>query len=128
GPALEHTEQRRPLRPDRVEHGPHVVHPGLERRYVAHAIGKPGAPAVEGDHARVASEAVEHGAVLRPLELDLEMADRAVHEDQVDWALTVYEVRDRHVAAPRIADLGRHRLQLWPRPRPNGSFSSPGSG
>jgi hypothetical protein len=63
-----------------------VIHPRLGRRHLTDAIGEPGPPPVELDHAREGGESVEEGHPERLLPGCLEIADESVHEDEVDRA------------------------------------------
>lgn len=98
-------EQDRPIRLRCVEHGTQVVHAGLQRRRLAQAIREPRPPLVEDDEPQEARQPVVECPWVRRLPLDLDVADRAVHEDQIVRAIPVDGIRDRHVPALRVLEL-----------------------
>jgi hypothetical protein len=103
---LECSEQECRLRPDRLEHRAKVVHSRLERRRLAHPVGKAGAAPVEEHDARERREAIVEAPVVVGLELDLEIAREAMEEHEVRPGPVQGRVGDRDVAALRIADEG----------------------
>jgi hypothetical protein len=93
--------------PDCVHHRPHVVHPRLERRDVARAIGEAGSAPVELDHPRESPQPLEERLSLRLLRRHLQVADEAVHEHEVDQAVADDAIGNRDVAALRVPDVNR---------------------
>ena len=105
--ALGQAEQSRALRPDRVHHRADVVHARLQRRR-AHGVGHPLSSLVEADEAAERRELRQEVGVVgnRPRELDVRGERRDV--DDVERAVAGDLIRDRDVAAARVASLGLH--------------------
>ncbi len=124
--ALVAAEDDRPLRADRVEHRPHVLHPRLEVRKERSAVGEAGTALVEQDQPeRLREPFVERAPVPRLPVVD-EVGEEVRHEHQVGRGIADDVVRDRDVAVPgrsgcRAASLRRrHRAST----RPGTPFSS----
>jgi len=67
---------------------------------------------VEEDQAGERGETLVERAVVRALELRVEVADEAVDVHEIDRAVALQGVGDGDVAAQRVADLGSLRREL----------------
>ena len=94
------------------EHGPHVVHPRLERGPAgAAAVGQAGPALVEEDQPeRTAQTLVELAPVGRLPGVD-EVRDEAVDVDEVTLPRPDNLVGDGHVTVPGIADVRLHGVK-----------------
>ena len=99
------TEQGRSLAPDRVHDRAQVVHPRFDRE-AARAVREPDAAGVDDDEAPSLREPVAELGELRRLPERVEVGQER-EQDEVRRPLADDLVRDRDVAAPRVADI-RH--------------------
>ena len=104
GPPSDTPNERRPLGADGVHHGPHVVHPLLERRQSLdrHRIGQPGAALVEEDQPRERREPLGGTARTPARPRSARCARPSPDEHQVDRSVADDLVGDVDVAAPRV--------------------------
>ena len=91
-----------------VEHRQRVLRLLLDGVVVEHALGQPGAAAVEQDQPPERGEPLEEAAVGRRLPEVLDLRDPAGQEQQVEAAVADDLVGDRRVAAARVAGLRDH--------------------
>ena len=108
-PAFRGAEQHGALRANRVHHGAHVVHPGLEVRQMMRVdpVGKPGAALVEQDEAAEGTEPPQQMGVARVLPMDVQVGDEAGHEHQVDRPVADHLIGDPNITASGVTGLGR---------------------
>jgi hypothetical protein len=105
GRALGHTVERGASGPDRVHHGPYVVHARLEGWRAPNAVRHPGAALVEADQPRERPDALEEGCPPGNRGLDLEVTHEPGNEHDVERAVAADLVGDMDLAALRIARL-----------------------
>src|SRR5262249_6243239 len=97
-----------PLRVDRFHHGMHVLHPRLQRRERAAAIGEPTTALVEEDQPeRLREPLVQRAPVLRFPGVD-EVRTVARDEDEIGVPVPEDLVGDPAAAAAHIADVWPH--------------------
>ncbi len=103
---------------DCVHDGADVVHPRLEVVDSAVAVGEPRASLVEADEPRERRQPLEEGGVPRLFPVELEVAGKPGHEDEVERPVACDLVRDRDIAALRVANRASHATivaQVSPR-------------
>jgi hypothetical protein len=103
---LERRHEDGARRSGRIHHRAQVIHRRLECRHVAHAVREARTAAIETDHPPGGSELRKERDVARILPFDFEIAHVSVDENNIDRPLPVDRVRDRDVAALRVADVG----------------------
>lgn len=95
-------------RADRIEHGTDVVHPRLERGKVAAEIGEAGPPLVEQDQSERLRELFVEAPPMRRLLAVNKVREIVGDLEQIGLAVTDDLVRDRHAAAPGVANIRVH--------------------
>jgi len=110
-PALRVAEESCPLRSDRFENGPDVIHALLERRQlvVPEPVGESGTALVEENQARERAEPVEEMRHPGVFPHCLDVRHPAGHEDEIDRAVSHDLIRDVQVATAGVLRLGRHQ-------------------
>ncbi len=93
--------------PDRVHHGPDVVHRRLDRLHLAHTIREAGPALVEHQHAAARGKPFDVAHEERLLPGREQIAGDPAHEDEVRRACADDLIGDRDIAAARVAHFGR---------------------
>ena len=104
--SLGDAEERGSLGAHGIHHGPHVIHPLLERRDAANAIGEPRAALVEPDEPRERAQALEEAGRPRMLPLIFQVRHEAGDDDEVERPASRHLVGDVQTAALRVLSLG----------------------
>src|SRR5262249_50203042 len=119
--ALRDPDQRSPLRPNRVHHGPQVVHAHLEGGHINGPVAQPRADLVKGDDAGKAPHTFEPRGRSRPalrVQSQVEVRHEPWDEHDVDRTVADHRVRDVHVTSARVPNLGPHAHILTHREEP----------
>jgi hypothetical protein len=117
--SLGDAEERGSLAAHGIHHGPHVIHPLLERRDAANAIGEPRPALVEPDEPRERAQALEEAGRPRMLPLIFQVRHEAGDDDEAERPASRHLVGDVQTAALCVLSLGcgshdaPHRL--WAR-------------
>ena len=110
--SLVRREECRSVHAGVVHHGADVVHPGLEGRHLAETVGEAHAPLVEQQHSGECGEALDvlHEQWLIPD--GRQVGEAAADDDEIDRAVAEGLVRDAHIAASGISDLGHVHARI----------------
>jgi hypothetical protein len=110
--ALIRSQHGRSRSAGRLQHGPQILHPRLERGELGAVVGQPGTALVEQNQPKGTGEPLVKVPPLRPHPPVDEIRAVGGYEDEIDLPLPNDLIRDRDAPASHVSDLVIHTKHL----------------